>query len=91
MSERQQRIVTAILRFLDKLDGIQAVEPLIHAAAQTWLRNAGEPAPALAEFNDALRLCNQRGWVTGVAARVTNQMKWSLSDEGRAALAELKG
>jgi hypothetical protein len=86
MTERQQQIATAILRFLDRLDGAQAAETVIHASAQTTLRNAGEPAPSLAEFQDALLVCDQRGWVTGIVSRLTKQMKWSLSDLGRAAL-----
>jgi hypothetical protein len=89
MSERELLIIKAILTFLDWLDGGQAVEPLIHAAAQTALRNQGESAPSLAELRACVVTCDQRGWVTGVAAKVTRQMKWSLSDEGKAALLEL--
>jgi hypothetical protein len=90
MTERQQQIATAILRFLDRLDGAQGAETVIHASAQTALRNLGEPAPSLAEFQDALLLCDQQGWVTGVSSRLTKQMKWCLNDLGRAALLELK-
>lgn len=89
MSERTLQIVKAILSFLDKLDGAQAVETIMHASAQTTLRNAGEPAPSLAEFNEALLVCDQHGWIIGIAAKVTKRMKWSLSDTGKAALVEM--
>jgi hypothetical protein len=89
MSDRDQQIIKAILSFLDKLDGGQAVEVMIHASAQTDLRNRGEAAPSLREFEASLLICDQRGWATGLRSRVTRQMKWSLSDEGKAALLEM--
>lgn len=90
MNEREATIAKAILGFLDRLDGGQAIETIIHASVQTDLRNHGEPAPSLREMQAALLICDQRGWITGVAARVTKQMKWSLSDEGKAALLEMQ-
>jgi hypothetical protein len=89
MNEREAAIVKAILTFLNRLDGGQAVETIIHASAQTEFRNRGEAAPSFKEMSEALKTCDQRGWVTGVAAKITKQMKWSLSDEGRAALLEI--
>jgi hypothetical protein len=89
MNEREQRITKAVLGFLDQLDGGQAVESLMHAESQTALRNAGQPGPSLAEFDQVLRHCDREGWIIGVPAKVTRQMKWCLSDAGRAALTEL--
>jgi hypothetical protein len=89
MNERELSILKALLTFLDGLQGGQVVEPIMHASVQTSLRNQGEMAPSLAEFNRAVLDCDRRGWIIGVPSRVTKQMKWSLSDEGRAALVEL--
>lgn len=89
MSEREQLIIKAILQCLDRISG-QAVETIIHASASTALRNIGEPAPSLREFQASLLICDTRGWVTGVQGKITRQMKWSLSDEGKAALMELQ-
>jgi len=66
MSERELLIIKAILTFLDRLDGGQAVEAVIHAAAQTALRNQGEHAPSLAELRGCVVTCDQRGWVTEI-------------------------
>ena len=90
MNERELVIIKAILTFLDRLNGGQAVEALIHASAQTALRNQGETAPSLTELQECLVICDQQGWVMGVASRDTKRMKWSLVDEGRAALLRLK-
>ena len=89
MNPRTLRIAKAILTTLDRVSPAQLVETIIHADAQTQLRNAGETAPSLSEFNVALVTADQRGWITGVSARVTGQMKWSLSDAGKAALLEM--
>ncbi len=90
MNERDQQIVKGILGFLDKLRGGQSIETIIHAHVQQQMRFAGEPPASLAEFQGCLVLCDQRGYILGVSAKVTQQMKWSLSDEGKAALIELR-
>lgn len=88
MNERELLIAKAILTFLNRLDGAQAVETIIHASVQTEFRNNGEAAPSLKEFSPVIDQCDKRGWITGIAARITKQMKWSISDQGRAALTE---
>jgi len=89
MTARETTITKAILTLLNRLDGAQAIELIIHASVQTDMRNQGDTAASLREFEGALRNCDQNGWVIGVAAKVTKQMKWSISDAGRAALMEL--
>lgn len=48
-----------------------------------------EVAPSLKEFEACMLICDQRGWANGLRSRVTQRMKWNISDEGRAALLEL--
>ena len=80
MNEREQQIIKALLGFLDKLNGAQSIETIIHAHVQTTLRNDGEAAPSLAEFNACLMTCDKRGWIVGSPAKITTQMKWELAD-----------
>jgi hypothetical protein len=85
MTSREILITTALLDALDKLDGTPAPETILHAA----ILEKTLPPPTLAEFKIALRHCDVRGWLIGLPSRITDQTKWTLSDKGRAAFAEL--
>lgn len=90
LSERQSEIILAILICLDRVAPTQLVEAIIHADVQTQLRNRAKNSPSLSEFNPALVICDQRGWIIGIESGVRGRMKWSISDQGRAALIELQ-
>ena len=89
MNERNLMIIREILRHLDGLEGGQAEEPLIHAAAQHGMCRQGREAPSLAEFEGCLHYCDEHKWVRGLPARITGRMKWALQDLGKDALQEL--
>lgn len=85
MTEREQQIVRALLEALKQMIGSQASEAVLHGAIGLKV----SPRVTLAEFEEALQLCDQKGWAIGVPSQVTGKHKWSLSDLGRAALREL--
>lgn len=90
MSEREQIIIRSILTFLDRLDGGQAVEGVIHAAVQTEMRNHGENPAGLQDLRSCLAQCDAREWVVKRESKVTKRLQYSLSDRGGAALLELQ-
>lgn len=86
MNDREQQILKLILEALDRLDGGQMTEPMLHAEINLRIR----PNATVAEFEKALKNADMNKWITGVRARLsTTTVKWSLRDEGRAALAEM--
>lgn len=89
MNERQSEICQGILVCLDRIAGGQLVEVIIHADVQTQFRNRAANPPSLSEFNAALVICDQRGWIIGVNSQIKNKMKWSISDFGKAALLQM--
>ncbi|MEI8288786.1 MAG: hypothetical protein WCH99_04890 [Verrucomicrobiota bacterium] len=84
MTAREKQICQKILDALHDRDGLQLVEPMIHAEVQVRL---DERVP-LAEFDAALALCNARGWLTGVKGKFTG-LKWNINDAGEAARLEM--
>ena len=86
LTAREQEIARAILDALHSLSGGQMSEGLLHGAANLKLAERA----TLAEFNEALRLCDESGWLLGVRSRTTGQVKWCISDAGEAARLELR-
>ncbi len=86
MTERQQIIVQALLHTLKQINGGQIVDPVLHASVNL---KCSPPRPSLAEFEEALELCDANGWIISIPSSVTGNFKRSLSDKGRAALKEL--
>ena len=84
MTEREFKIARAILTALHNLDGGQTSEPLLHAEVNLRVT----PCATKAEFDDALRLCDSRGWCVGVQSKFSGR-KWNLSDAGEAARLEM--
>jgi len=82
--DREQLIITTLLRCLDRLEGGPALETILHAAVNLNLK----PPALLSEFEWALRVCESRRWIQGLRTRLGN-VKWSLTDAGKAALYEL--
>lgn len=89
MTDRQRTIITEILRFLDMLSGGQAVDTLIHSQVNVRLEALGQVRASLTEFDTALQHCDGQRWVIGVPD-LLGKTKWSLSDQGKAAHAQLK-
>jgi hypothetical protein len=85
MTERQRKIIKAILEVLNGLDGGQSNEPILHAEINLRLT----PTASRAEFEDAIKYCDDRNWVTGVPSRYGGRL-WNLSDAGQAARLEIK-
>jgi len=82
--DREQLIITTLLRCLDRLEGGPALETILHAAVNLNLK----PAALLSEFESALRACESRRWIAGLRTKLGN-VKWSLTDAGKAVLLEL--
>ena len=86
MTHRQLTIVRALLTVLNERDGGQMTEPLLHAEVSLRV----DPTASLAEFNDALGLCNNSGWITGVPKKYGVGHLWNLNDAGQAARLEMR-
>jgi len=86
MTERQLKITRALLDALNALEGGQMTEPLLHAELSLRVT----PTASLAEFNDALELCDNNGWLTGVKAKHRNGRVWCINEAGMAARLELR-
>jgi hypothetical protein len=89
MTQRSQIIQKSILSFLNRLDGGQAVEAVVHAAVLSEMSRSGEVAPSIAEMDAAFRRLDDCRWILGVHSRVFGLMKWSITDAGVAALLEM--
>lgn len=88
MKERDVQICKAILTALNRVDG-QLAEPIIHADVREQFKERGAAQPSVEEFALNLIFCNDRRWIVGVAGKISGRMKWSLRDEGKAALLEM--
>ncbi len=84
MNKRDQKILRALLEALDEMDGL-AVETIVHAEVNLRVK----PNALLMEFERALNFAQGRRWVLGVRPEV-GDAKWKITDEGRAALAEMQ-
>lgn len=86
MKEKTAEIAKAILTVLDRMDRTQSTEVILHAGVKLLVN----PPPVLAEFDQALKECEAQRWIIGVRSKfVESQVKWSISDQGRAALSEM--
>lgn len=87
MKQRTAEIAKAILQTLDQMDRTLCTEVILHTSVKLLVN----PPPLLAEFDQALKECDARKWVIGVRSTlVTSQVKWSISEQGQAALAEMQ-
>jgi len=85
MTQRESKIVRAILEVAHNLDGGQMTEVLLHAEVNLQVT----PTAGLAEFNAALAICDSRGWMIKVPSKFTG-LKWNISDAGEAARLEMR-
>lgn len=84
LNERQRLVLLAVLRFLDQLDGAQAVELVMHAAVNLQLT----PGALLWEFDEAVNAAEARRWIIGVRGSL-GTVKWRITDLGRSVLKEV--
>jgi hypothetical protein len=86
MTTRQIKIIKSILEALNLMDGGQMNEVVLHA--EVCLRVT--PNATKAEFDDALRLCDDHGWLIGVVPKFGGPKLWNLSDLGQATRLEMR-
>lgn len=75
---RTQEISRAVLEQLSRWDD-PADEAVLHASIEPRV----QPVPMFSEFRDALKFCEERGWITGVRNELRGP-RWALTDKGRA-------
>lgn len=85
MTQRENKLVRAILEVAHNVDGAQLSETMLHAEVNLQVT----PTATLAEFNAALAICDSRGWLIGVPSKFTGR-KWNISDAGEAARLEMR-
>lgn len=83
MTARELKICKAILQVLHDLDGGQLVEVALHGETNVKCECG------LAEFTAALKLCDTKGWLTGVPGKFSGR-KYNINDAGEAALLEMR-
>jgi hypothetical protein len=89
MTNREANIVSAILDVAHDSEGGQFTETVLHTVAGVRLQTRGQITPTLGEFNAALAIIAQRGWMTAITSTVTGKRKWSINDAGEAARLEM--
>ena len=77
---RQHKIVKAILEALYNQDGNTVPELVLHAEVNLRVT----PNTLLSEFESGLREGESLGWILGVRTKLLG-VKWSLTDNGKAA------
>lgn len=88
MNERGEEVLRAVLLSLGGLTNAQMTESVLHYRANLWLRNTGLEGATLTEFEASLRWADDHRWVHGVRGE-TGRMRWSITDLGRAGLADM--
>ena len=88
LDDRQEEVLRAVMESLGNLTNTQVCESILHHSANLRLRNGGHDAAVLSEFEAARDFADQRQWIRGVRTS-TGRVRWSITDLGRAALAEL--
>lgn len=85
MQQRELKIIRAILEAGHNIDGGQIAETLLHAEVNLQVN----PTATLAEFGNALAICDTRGWMTGITSKFGGR-RWNISDLGEAARMEMR-
>lgn len=88
LNDRQEAVLRAFMETLSSLTNAQMCESIVHHSVNLRLRNLGEDGAMLSEFEAARDFADTRRWVRGVRTE-TGRTRWSITDLGRAALAEL--
>ena len=82
MTNREAKILKALLDVLNNLDGAQAGEITLHAETNLVVECAAT------EFAAVLKLGTDRKWINAVPSRLTGKNKYNLTDAGEAARLE---
>jgi hypothetical protein len=77
-------ITPQLLVQLKAAGGLLVPEP----ALRVQLRIALSPAPTGTEISDALNQCESKGWILSMRDEMSTELKWRITDSGRAVLAE---
>lgn len=89
MTSREAHIISAILDCAHDSEGGQFTDTVLHTVAGVKLQSRAQIPPTLGEFNAALDIIRQRGWMTAIVSTVSGKRKWSINDAGEAARLEL--
>lgn len=86
MTSRQRQIVKQILEVLYRLDGGQLGEVTLHAEVSLSVT----PNPSYSEFMDALKHCDESGWLVGVLPQFGGHKLWQINDAGNGARLKMR-
>lgn len=85
MTARQITILRHGLKFLDQLDGGMVLETILRAGVPILI----QPRVLESELDEFIRRAEREKLIVGVRTRF-GEIKWKLSDAGKAALLELE-
>lgn len=85
MTNRQKNLLRLGLKFLDQLDGGMVLETILRAGVSSLAR----PRALESELDEFISRAESEKWILGVRTRF-GEVKWKLSDAGKAALLELE-
>lgn len=77
-------IIPQLLLILRRAGTLMTPEPTLRVD----LRLVVSPAPSGTEISEAIDKCERNGWVISVRDDMTGELKWRITDAGRALLAE---
>ena len=85
-ADYHRTIDEAILDVLSPLDGGLMTEAILHAAVE----RKTTPRATLADFEERLRYCETRKWITGRTSPFGGARKWAITDAGEIARREMR-
>lgn len=77
-------LIPQLLLLLRRAGNLLTPEPTLRVD----LRLAVSPAPSGTEISEAIDKCERQGWIISVRDDMTDELKWRITDAGRASLAE---
>lgn len=77
-------LIPQLLQLLRQAGTLFTPEPTLRMD----LRLAVSPAPSGNDISEAIDTCKRNGWVIGLRDEMTSQLKWRITDTGRAVLDE---
>lgn len=86
MTEREQIIIKRVLGSLKVVLPTLLGEAVLHSSVNVKLANEGLPEATRDEFEGCLRLADAAGLLTSVRNPVTGALRWTVSDQGIAAM-----
>lgn len=89
MTAREQTIIKAILNTLRVAEPTLLSEAVLHSGVTVRVENEGGPRVTKDEFDACLRMVDGMDLLTSDRNRITNNVRWTISAQGRVALKEL--